>query len=797
MKLDHLVLLATLVFSANAGAQIVEPGISAKYRSDNAVVNYDFSVVYNASGAMEPWIRDKGICPAPLSGDSCKPVDLVVLNPTNVLRSQNSLQLTGVNLVRSATYATKLALACKAGGALTIEADIANYETTLARSALDLDERPQPLRIVSFSKDLKVRNFTLGQFYDGGDQYQVGVRTNINENAKPDDPADTRRLGGSFQEPLKSSTSAILVPSALRNQIRLQKVVFTLSSNGVGRLYLSDLDNAMYLATEVSNGFGNSSGSQYFSNWTNNAYLNLGNENLLASTFLNVATSDGSPTDAAKTEFNRKSANGSNLAECANDCVNEPNRYWKGEFKRLAIYCKEVPKEEILGAGTANVISNIIPAPVDIAVASISDAGIEKAQIIYTRLTGVKKAATEKVITDMADLIKSGNLVGAAALATEDAQFINTTVRDFAAKMSNRAETINVPLNDFIATFMGIARDNIPATEALTGNYFYMANRDPNVNPRTGMVGGGPWPSAPVPGRLIEDVLRSNNHYESLETGRYDLNAVLIKTRQKVLNAKAASQGGLQAVDMPDPAGVLTSRQWLKEHAFAGTNRRLIEFSLREFLCTPIEMAADAGGPDDVVGPDIDRLPGGDNSKYMNNCRSCHTILDSFRPAFAEWTFGKDFPKNVNYTDDIADTDDEDVAMGMKKDDRFAGVSFKYNKEADKDPSKVIYPDGRRTINSKWVNYALTGSNKINFQFPEEMTSGTGVNSFGLLLSRSPKFNKCMAERAFRQVCKRDVVSTDATLINTAANAFRNANYNMKVLFQNIVVGDQCLGGAN
>jgi len=797
MKLNHIILTAALAWAVSANAQVVQSGISDAYRNANAVVHYDFSVTYNASGVMEPWIRDKGICPAPLAGASCAPVDLVVVNPANALRSQGVLQFTGANLARSAVKATKLYEACKSKGAITIEANITNYETTIARSGFDLDDRSHPLRIISYSKDLYNRNFIIGQFYDAGDHYQLGVRTSTNENL----PGQTNRLGGSLQDPLKSDTAAIIVPSAQRPSRVSQKIVFTLTNNGVGRLYLSDLDGAMYLAVEKTNGFGTDTAGNYFvRNWLPDAYLNIGNENLLAASLTNIANSDGSPTTAARNDFNAKAANGSNLAECGDACANEPNRYWKGEFQRLAIYCGEVPKDQILGAAIGNVISNPVPnQPVDIAVASTADAAVVKAQNIYTRLTGVKKAATEKVITDMADQVRAGNLVGAAAIATEDPQFVNTTVRDFAAKMSNRAETINVPLNDFTATFMGIARDNLPATEALTGNYFYMANRDPNVNPRPGVnMGSAPFPSAPVPGRFVEDILRSNNHYDSLETGRYDLNSVLIKTRQKVLNAKAASAGGLQAVDMPDPAGVLTSRQWLKEHAFAGTNRRLVEFSLREFLCTPIEMAADAGGADDVVGPDIDRLPGGDNSKYMSNCRSCHTILDSFRPAFSEWTYGNNFPKHVNFTDDIPDDEDEDVEMGMKKDNRYPGVSFKYNKEADTDPTKVIYPDGRRTVDNKWVNHALTGSNKVNFQFPDDRAAGTGVNSFGALLASSPKFSKCMAERAFRQVCKRDAGSTDAALINAAALKFsNNKSYNLKVLFQNIVIGDQCLGEAN
>ncbi|MCC2679577.1 MAG: hypothetical protein K0R29_2153, partial [Pseudobdellovibrio sp.] len=268
------------------------------------------------------------------------------------------------------------------------------YETVEARSGFDLDDRSHPLRIISYSKDLYNRNFIVGQFYDAGNQYQLGVRTRSNENAI----GQTARLGGSLQDPLKSDTAAIIVPSAQRPARVLQKMVFTLTNNGVGRLYLSDLDGAMYLAVEKTSGFGNETPGNFFVNWLSDAYLNLGNENLLPANLTNIANSDGSPTTTARTEFNRSSANGSNLADCGDACANEPNRYWKGEFQRLAIYCGEVPKDQILGAAIGNVISNPVPAaPVDIAVASTADAAVVKAQNIYTRLTGVKKAATERL----------------------------------------------------------------------------------------------------------------------------------------------------------------------------------------------------------------------------------------------------------------------------------------------------------------------------------------------------------------------------------------------------------------
>lgn len=786
MKLNQIGILMVLFAVQSANADI-----SDAYRSSNAVVYYDFAETSNA-------VIDKGTyCPPPLNpSTSCQPINLTVVNPANTVRSANLLSITGANLIRSAVPAAKIYNACKTTGELTVDMTIANYETVIARSGMDAAKRPQPLRILSFSRDLTHRNFILGQFYDSGNMYQIGARTSSNEN-------NTTKLGNSLSKPLMSSTTSILFPNPThKNQIMDQKIVFTLNSTGVGRLYLSDLDGNLFLANEETVGFGNGTASSYFSNWFADAYLNLGNENLL--TTATIADANGNVTSAALNEFVSKSSNGSNIAECGASCYNEPNRYWKGWVKKVAIYCNAVPMGEILGQGTINVMQNVTPSsPIDIALASMPDAAISKAQQIYVRLTGVKLPATDQRIKDMASLISANQMVAAAAIATNDAHFINTTVRDFAAKMSTRAETIDTPLNDFTATFMGFARDNLNAQQLLTADFFYMANTNPDINPATSnidMSSARPvngWPTAPVPARYVDDILKSNNHYESLDVGRYDLNAVLVRKPQKVLNARVSNPNGMEAVANPDPAGILTSRQWLKEHAFAGTNRRLVEFSLKEFLCTPIEMAADAGGADDVIGPDIDRLPGGDNSTFQTTCRACHTILDSFRPAFAEWSFGNGFPKHVSYTDDMSDDGDEDLVNGMKKDDLYPGVAFKYNKKADSDPKSAIYPDGRRTKSNEWTNHALTGSNKVNFQFNDSMTKGTGVKSFGQLISTSPKFQRCMAERAFKQICKRDATNNDSPYIQAAADAFMKSGFKLKALFQNIVIGNACIGEAN
>src|SRR5205085_1121378 len=141
--------------------------------------------------------------------------------------------------------------------------------------------------------------------------------------------------------------------------------------------------------------------------------------------------------------------------------------------------------------------------------------------------------------------------------------------------------------------------------------------------------------------------------YESLDTQRIDLAKVLIPTTQKVFD-------GSKAQEMPTPVGLLTTRQWMAAHAIAGTNRRLVEFSFREFLCTPLEKVADSTGLDNVVARDIDRFPGGSHTKFTTTCRACHTIMDGFRPAFGYFTFNNDYVMHSFTSPTAKNQEDED-----------------------------------------------------------------------------------------------------------------------------------------
>lgn len=720
----------------------VQADISESVRSDKAVVRYEFN---EASGEtyLDSAHTKYGAA-----------LDLINKTPGNISRGTDGngdkyISIDTKSVIRSSAVASKIYNTCNQATStgLTIEVVVENNESVQLRSGEFPENIPQPLRIVSYSRDFSNRvvrvnnvntnvinvNFSLGQFYDMGNLYLGAVTTGANNNL--------------FSDPLMSSTSAIMLQGVSRPASSYkQSIVFTVSKAGIARLFLSDRNGNIYQATETNQGFGGTA-AQFTSRWASDAYLNVANDF--------IADANIASTFSRNDQF----ANGT----CVGTCADNPNRFWKGKMYRLAVYCDALSKEQIFGNAYAINRNEIVP---------LSNVQITpqllKAAEIYNRLTGVKTPIYNPILQQIALKLDGNDPVGAAALVTEHSLFYNLTVKNFAARMSNRDETINVPLNDFTATIIGATRDNLNAKTLLYDNFYYQA--DPT--------------KAAVPSDEIDDILKSNNHYESLDRGDFDLKSVLIKKTPQLLF------DGNNAVSNPTPSGLLTTRQWAAAHFIAGTNRRAVEFSLREFTCTPIENAADSSGPEDVIGRDIDRNPGGSMSKFATSCRACHTVMDGFRPAFAFMTFSNNFLKHSllvpNSTANNLNEDNSN-AIGVHVD--APKVARKFNR------NETTFPGGKIVKDDIWVNNANSGTNKTNFGWTR--TNGQGITDFGKAIAESKAFPKCMAKRVFFTVCKREATAKDDAFLTKVADEFSSPerNYNLKFLFQKIVTNDSCLGG--
>ncbi|MCK6599325.1 MAG: hypothetical protein L6Q37_13250, partial [Bdellovibrionaceae bacterium] len=511
--------------------------ISDSIRNDKAVVIYEFN---EASG--DSFIDSSN----PKYGAS---LNLTNYTPGNVSRGVDSngdkyISVDVKSVIRSNSAAAKIYNECKkdTSNGLTVELVVENNESVQLRSGMYPDKVEQPLRILSYSRDFTNRtikvngtntnqvnvNFAIGQFYDMGNLYLGAVTTGSNNNL--------------FTDPLKSSTNGLLLKGVSRPASSYkQTVVLSVSKSGIARLFLSDRNGNIYQASETSQGFGGQA-SAFTSRWASDAYLNLANDF--------IADSQISTTLNRNDQF----ANGT----CVDACADNPNRFWKGKIYRVAVYCQALAKADVFGNAYAVNRNEVIP----LSQVKVNDQ-LLKASEIYNRLTGVKTPIYNPILQQIAAKLDSQDPIGAAALLTEHPLFYNITVKNFAAKMSNRDETINVPLNDFTATIVGATRDNLNSKTLLYENYYYQA--DPS--------------KAAVPSDDVDDLLKSNNHYEALDRGDFDLKAVLVKkTPQLVFD-------GTSAVSNPTPAGLLTTRQWAAAHFLAGTNRRAVEFTLREFTC--------------------------------------------------------------------------------------------------------------------------------------------------------------------------------------------------------------------
>ncbi len=382
---------------------------------------------------------------------------------------------------------------------------------------------------------------------------------------------------------------------------------------------------------------------------------------------------------------------------------------------------------------------------------------------ILQRLSS-KVPIQDPTYVQMKALIAEGKTREAAELAVHTDGFLNNTVRDFATKMSNREESMSADLNDMVATIIGIARDDLDARQMLTGDSLYYA-------PNAGLTNSD----------LEQHIVRSNLHYAELETKRLNLAKILSKapSQQVIING--------QMQPMPDSAGVLTSRAFMSSHAAAGTNRRLVEFSMSQFLCAPIASWANTSIPDGYVGRDIGRLP---STQYKSKCVGCHAPMDALQPAFAHLDFS--FSETTGFIDymksypfDPDPTNPSVLNVAVPAAEQKVVTKFRRGKE--------VFPLGFAVQNNHWENFIETD---LGWKTSRQ---GTGLKDFGRMLAETDAFSQCMALRAFSVVCYDPIATTNLTrkspVIQKLAKDFEASGYNLRSLFAETVTQPECLEG--
>ena len=114
------------------------------------------------------------------------------------------------------------------------------------------------------------------------------------------------------------------------------------------------------------------------------------------------------------------------------------------------------------GGNAGRFIQLLIVGIVGISLASVANASPrEQAKRIHDRLAGIPPSET--VLQQMEAAVDPGQpgvALDAAYIAMDDPNFYNVTLKNFAAPWSNENQSAFVPLNDYVATVIGMVRDD-------------------------------------------------------------------------------------------------------------------------------------------------------------------------------------------------------------------------------------------------------------------------------------------------------------------------------------------------
>jgi hypothetical protein len=383
--------------------------------------------------------------------------------------------------------------------------------------------------------------------------------------------------------------------------------------------------------------------------------------------------------------------------------------------------------------------------------ASLVQAGPrEQAKRIHDRIAGVPPS--ESVLDAMASLIPS-DPEGAAFIAMNDPAFYNVTLKNFAAPWTNEAMSKFVPLNDYIATVIGVVRDEADFRIILHEDVLYV---------------GAPSLNAP------SYSTSNNDHYEWLETQAIDLSNEDLLIRQP--------QSNYNGLPSSATAGVITSRASARAFFSAGTNRAMFRFTLINHMCNDLEQVADVTLPPDRIRQDVSRSPGGDSRVFLNNCVGCHTGMDPMTQAFAYY----DYEYNQN-----TDPDGERGrlvynAVGETDPETGTRVKAKYH------INSATFQQGYVTPDDSWVNYWRQGANR-RLGWDESLPgSGSGAKSLGKEFAYSDAFAECQVKKVFENVCLRPPSSSeDSSKISSMTAGFASQG-NLKQVFAESAV--YCMG---
>jgi hypothetical protein len=360
----------------------------------------------------------------------------------------------------------------------------------------------------------------------------------------------------------------------------------------------------------------------------------------------------------------------------------------------------------------------------------------EQAKFMNDRIVGttISSADFETAVT----LITNGQAEQAAINMTERSDFYNIKLKAFFAPRTNESGSGLVEFNDYTATLIGMTRDDVPYTQALTGDIIYVGSAAAN---------SGTYSHT------------DNEHYKSLHENRVDLSngQMFTQTTQSGLAGTPLNSGAT--------AGVMTTRAASQAFFVAGTNRAMTRFTTINYLCRDFEQLHDITRPHDRIRKDVSR-----NKPFLNDCNGCHAGLDGLSGAFAHYNYN---------------TETERLEYNA------GAVQEKFGINAG------VYKHGFTTVDDSWVNYWRVGQNSslmfrasvadgvtTNVDFGH--TSGSGAKSLGKEISSSKAFSACAVKQVFEDVCIRSgnsLTTADNVEIERISGVFEATNYSYRQIW--------------
>jgi hypothetical protein len=365
----------------------------------------------------------------------------------------------------------------------------------------------------------------------------------------------------------------------------------------------------------------------------------------------------------------------------------------------------------------------------------------DQAKRLYDRIAGV--TASDATLSGMVGMDATQ---AALNIVTKDPAFYNNTIRNLAMPWTNRDQTVFAPLNDYVATVVGMVRDDVPFNTLLSADLVYIA--DAAATSTYGLPAYSPG---------------NNALYQAMDDQGVDLQAHLAPSAQSALTGVPAAA----------TAGVLTTRAAAAAFFINGTNRAMFRFTMMNHLCSDLQTIMDTTRPPDRIRQDVTRSPGGDSSLFLNNCIGCHSGMDPMAQAFAYYNFNNTDPTTSGTTGQIVYTAGQ--------------VQPKYFINSTNFPFGYVTPDDH------WDNRWRSGVNALLGWDATQTGTGQGAKSLGQELAGSQAFASCQVTRVFKTVCFRAPSNAaDRTQVATMIASFKSSNYSLRQVFAD--AGVYCMG---